>query len=311
MTDRVRVGLVVEGFFDIPVWAGIDRGTFGAAGLDVEAVVLGGIDPLTEALHAGDVQVAVGAPEHVIRDVECGGSLRMVGGNLNRLTHSMIVRPGINRLEDLRGRTIGVSALSAGTSSLWRSMLADVGLHYPYDYSMVEAGPVPPRHDKLLTGEIDAAMQTDPHNYIAEDAGLDNLGSVLDWIPFFQFTSINVDERWAASHSALLTKFLAVMVRMSDWMYSHREEAVDLAARRITVERHYLDRAWQDHIDTGALPRDLRLQRASIDTTAAMMRSSRSDELGLAPDSTADQYVNTDYLLAAQRGLGLREVGLV
>jgi len=311
MTTRVRVGLVVEGFFDVPVWAGIDRGTFAAAGLDVEAVVLGGIDPLTEALRAGEVQVAVGAPEHVVRDVESGGSLRMVGGNLNRLTHSIIVRPGINRLEDLRGRTIGVSALSAGTSSLWRSMLADVGLHYPDDYAMVEAGPVPPRHGKLLSGEIDAAMQTDPHNYLAEDAGLGNLGPVSDWIPFFQFTSINVDDRWALLHSALLTDFLAVMVRMSEWMYDNRQDAVDVAASRMAVDRHYLDRAWQDHIATEAIPRDLRLLWASIDTAAAMMRFSRRDELAMNPESTADRYVNTDYLLAAQRNLGRPEVGLV
>jgi len=311
VTTAIRVGLVVEGFFDVPFWAGIDHGGFAAAGLDVDAVVLGGIDSVTAALLRGDVQVAVGSPEHVIQDVEAAGQLRMIAGNLNRLTHSLIVRPDILTLRDLRGRTLGVSALSAGTSSLWRSMLADIGLYYPDDYTIVEAGPVPPRHGKLLSGEIDAAMQTDPHNYIGEDAGLGNLGPARGWIPYFQFTSVNVDSRWASANSDAVTDFLAVTLQTSAWMYEDQQGAVDLAARYMPVARPYLERSWHDHVESEALPRDLRLLRASIETAAAMMRVSRGDELTVDPDATADRYVDTSYLIAAQRRLGLAEAGLV
>ncbi|MDB5966025.1 MAG: ABC-type nitrate/sulfonate/bicarbonate transport system periplasmic component-like protein, partial [Polaromonas sp.] len=65
----------------------------------------------------------------------------------------------------MRGKTIGVSALSGGTSSLFVDILERAGLHYPGDYTMVEAGPVPPRHEQLMNRIIDAGMQTDPHNY--------------------------------------------------------------------------------------------------------------------------------------------------
>jgi hypothetical protein len=37
-----------------------------------------------------------------------------------------------------------------------------------------ETGGVPPRHKALLEGSIDAALQSVPWNFVAEDAGLRN-----------------------------------------------------------------------------------------------------------------------------------------
>ena len=108
--ERLRLGIVVPAFFYVPYWAAGERGFYREAGLEVQITSFGGIDKVTEALKAGDLDVGVGSPEHVIHDVETGGQLRMVGGNVNRLTHDLIAQPEIKRLEDLRGKVIGVSA---------------------------------------------------------------------------------------------------------------------------------------------------------------------------------------------------------
>lgn len=305
MSQVIRVGLVTDGFFNVPFYAGVDQGLFAAAGLAVENVVMGGIDAVTEGLRNGDIQVGVGSPEHIIQDVEAGGSLRMVAGSLNRLTHSLVVQPGITSLADLRGRVIGVSALSAGTSSLFRSILDDVGLSWPGDYTIVEAGAVPPRHERLLSGEIDAAMQTDPHNYIAEDAGLDSLGSVMDLIPWFQFTSINVNTKWAEPNEDAVVSFLEVVLDTSEWMYSNRAGAVAAARPHMRIDDRYIERAWEDHITTETLPRDLRLLKPSIQTALSMMRRYRESESPVDPGATPDKYVDERYLAQAQQNRGM------
>ncbi|OXR48093.1 nitrate ABC transporter substrate-binding protein, partial [Pusillimonas sp. T2] len=215
----MRLGIVVPAFFYVPYWAAVDKGFYKDVGLDVSIIVYGGIDPLTKALKAREVDIGIGSPEHVIHNVEAGGDLRMVGGNVNRPTHSLIVQPEIKTLSDLRGKVLGVSALSGGTSSLFIDILERVGLKYPQDYVIVEASVVPPRHEKLMSREIDAAMQTDPHNYMAEDAGLNNLGAVSDWIPYFQFNSVNVRSSWASSHRDELVKFLAASIKASKWLF--------------------------------------------------------------------------------------------
>ena len=302
---KLRIGMVTEGFFDVPYWAALDRGWFSEVGLDVEIEVMGGIDKETEALLAGDIQIGIGSTEHVIRNIEEGGPLRVIAGNIVKLTHSLIVQPEITALQDLRNRTIGVSALSAGTSSVFFDMLERVGLSYPDDYAIVEAGAVPPRHQLLLDRTIDAAMQTDPHNYMAEDAGLGNLGPVTDWVPHFQFASLNVDRRWADANRDVLDAFLRVALRGSQWMYEDADGAVETAHKHMGVERHYLRRAWKDNLSLQAIPRDLRLFTAGMQTTLDLMRRDRSAQVAIPVDATPSKYVWTEPLARAQEAAGL------
>ena len=82
-------------------------------------------------------------------------------------------------------------------------MLAAHGLNYPGDYQVKHTGGVPPRHKALLAGEIDAGLQSVPWNYVAEDAGMNNLGDAIDYVPDWQFVSVNVNGAWAAANRAL------------------------------------------------------------------------------------------------------------
>lgn len=305
MTERLHLGIVVPAFFYVPYWAADEQGFYRDAGLEVEITSFGGIDAVTKALQDGSIDVGIGSPEHVIHDVEAGGQLRMVGGNVNRLTHDLIAQPEIRRLEDLRGKVIGVSAFSGGTSSLFIEILKGAGLNYPGDYEIVEAGVVPPRHGKLMRREIDAGMQTDPHNYIAVDAGLSNLGAVSGWIPYFQFTSVNVRLDWAQGHSGTLVKFLAASIKGSFWMAQDGDGAVALAHRRMDVEERYARRAWHDHIHSDALPLDLHLNARSIETAMDMIRKDRSAAFRIAAESTPERYVDVSFLGEAQRLAGV------
>lgn len=311
MADQLHLGIVVPAFFYVPYWAALEQGFYADAGLDVTVTAFGGIEPVTQALRDGSIQVGVGSPEHVIHDVEAGGDLRMVGGNVNRLTHDLIAQPEIKQLEDLRGKVIGVSSLSGGTSSLFMEIMKGVGLEHPRDYTLVAAGVVPPRHEMLMRREIDAGMQTDPHNYIAEDAGLSNLGPVSQWIPYFQFTSVNVRLGWADSHPDTLTRFLVASIRGSRWMANDQAGAVDLARRRMGVEERYAVRAWHDHIDGDALPLDLHLDSRSIQTAMDMIRNDRSSTFTIPIEAAPGRYVAERFLQQAQRSAAVPERTLV
>ncbi len=305
MNTALHVGIVVPAFFYVPYWAALENGWYAEAGLDVRFTVYGGIDPLTAALKKGEVDIGIGSPEHVIHDVEAGGDLRMIAGNVNRPTHSLIAQADIKTLQDLRGKTLGVSALSGGTSSLFIDILERAGLNYPDDYTIVEAGVVPPRHDRLLRKEIDAAMQTDPHNYMAQDAGLSDLGPVAQWIPYFQFNSVNARASWTQANPETVTQFLQASIRSSQWLFENREAAIDIAEKQMKIARHYLERAWADHTTDEALPSDLRLERRSIETALQMMGRDRN--VKLAADASPEKYVEVSYLAQAQQRAGVPE----
>ena len=300
--DRIRFGVVIEAMHHLPYWAALQHGQYRDRGLDVEFTVCGSVEETTRALKSGEIDVCAGSPENVIQDVEAGGNLRMIGGNVNRLTHDLIVQPEIKSLADLRGKVVGVSTPTGGTSSLFIDVLRQAGLTQG-EYRIVVAGVVPPRHAKLMAREIDAGMQTDPHNYIAEDAGLGNLGHVSQWIPYFIFSSINTRLDWAEAHGDALTHLLAASIQASQWMFADRAAACALAASWMNIDQGYTERAWDDLGELDAVPVDLHIKAASLRRTIENMRNDR--QISIETDVLISKYLNLEYLAAAQKLLGL------
>lgn len=135
---------------------------------------------------------------------------------------------------------------------------------------------------------------------MAEDSGFTNLGAVLKWIPYFQFTSINVDRSWSEENRDIVVRFLAASIRASQWVADNEDEAVRLAVDKMDVEERYARRAWHDHIQGDALPLDLRLDERSIETALAMIRRDRNASIIIANDATWKKYVDESYLEAAK-----------
>ena len=151
----------------------------------------------------GSLQVVIGSPESAMQNAAAGGPLRLIAGNAGKLVHSLIARAPFKQIADLRGATIGILNMKEGTFFHIKTMLAAHGLNFPADYKVTETGGVPPRHKALLEGAIDAGLQSVPWNFVAEDAGMNNLGNVIDYVPDWQFVSINANSEWAVRQSAI------------------------------------------------------------------------------------------------------------
>ena len=167
--DRLNFACVSRNYFNMPIWIASDAGLFAEEGLEVAIDHIEGVDEVTDRLHQGLAHLVYGISEHVVLDHEAGGAQQIIGGNVNRLPFSLISRNSIRTIADLRGKTIGVSSIEAGSSSLIIELLKQAGLSYPEDYRMDAVGPILARWEQLQSGGIDAGLQGAPLNYIAMD----------------------------------------------------------------------------------------------------------------------------------------------
>jgi ABC-type nitrate/sulfonate/bicarbonate transport system substrate-binding protein len=297
MPDKVVVGLVSRTFFNMPLWIGVENGFFADADLEVETSIFGNASQAPPLLD-GTFQFVIGSPEVTMQNAAGGGPLRIVAGNAGKLVHSLIARAPFARIEDLRGATIGILNTKEGTFFHIKTMLAAHGLHYPGDYQIKETGGVPPRHKALLEGSIDAGLQSVPWNYAAEDDGMRNLGNVIDYVPDWQFVSVNANGEWAAAHEDIACRFLRAMLRGTEWLYAHRAESSRIAAREMPAPLHHAERAWDYFNATNALTRVMSVNVIGLTKVIATLR-----EAGLLPaDAPSDPsfYVADRYLLAAR-----------
>jgi len=299
MPDKIVVGLVSRTFFNMPLWTGLENGYFAEAGLAVETNIFGNASQAPPLLD-GTFQFVIGSPEVTMQNAAAGGPLRIIAGNAGKLVHSLIARAPFKRIEDLRGTTVGILNTKEGTFFHVKTMLAAHGLHHPGDYTVKETGGVPPRHKALLEGTIDAGLQSVPWNYVAEDEGMRNLGNVIDYVPDWQFVSINANDQWAAAHEEIIHRFLRAMLRGTEWLYAHRTESSRIAAREMPAPLHHAEHAWDYFNETDALTRDMSVNMAGLAKVIATLQ-----EAGLLPaESSAEPsfYVNDRYLRAARAG---------
>jgi ABC-type nitrate/sulfonate/bicarbonate transport system substrate-binding protein len=296
--DTLRFAAVSRNYFNMPVWVAKDAGLFADEGLDVAIELHEPIDEVTARLREGRVQLAFGVTEHVVLDSEAGGDLRIIGGNVNRLPFWLVARKGIRSIADLRGKTVGVSSIQAGSSSLVMKLLAAHGLEYPRDYTIRAVGPILARWELLRAGEIDAGLQGAPLNFIARDQGYPMLCEPRDE---FQFTSLNVDRRWAAANPELMLRFMRAFVRAHQWFFANRDAAARIAVEQTGIPQAYALQAWDQYTREEIFPPDGDLATIAVQNlieTSALIRAAPGRMARSAEDC-----IDRSYLRAAQRDI--------
>jgi ABC-type nitrate/sulfonate/bicarbonate transport system substrate-binding protein len=289
---------VSQNYFNMPVWIAKHRGMFADEGLDVAIELYEGVDEVTNRIRDGRAEIGYGITEHVILDSESGGFLEIVGGNVNRLPFSLIAGKTIRTAEDLRGKTVGVSSIEAGSSSLVMKLLAARGLEYPRDYKIRAVGPILTRWQMLQSGEIDAGLQGAPLNYIAVDQGYPSLCEPRQEVPYFQFTSLNVDSRWAKANTDTMHRFLRAFVRAHAWFFANRDGVTPIALAETRIAQRYAERAWDEYSRDEIFPRDGDASDAAVQ--ALIEISSLIRAVPNRVKSQAADYINRSYLHAAQ-----------
>src|SRR5437870_6014823 len=110
------------------VWMAKESGAFEKNGIQAEIIFISSGPVVVQALIGGDLQGGSAASNAVINAVLSGAPIVAVGGTANRPYHRLFVQQDINRIEDLKGKTLGVTRFGSITDNLTRILLRKHGL---------------------------------------------------------------------------------------------------------------------------------------------------------------------------------------
>jgi ABC-type nitrate/sulfonate/bicarbonate transport system substrate-binding protein len=154
----------------------------------------------------------------------------------------------------------------------------------------------------LQSGEIDAGLQGVPLDLIAIDQGFTALCDPRERFPDFQFTSLNVDARWARAHRDRVLRFMRGFIGAHHWFYANREGATAIAMHETSIERRYAERAWDAYTSAEIFPRDGDASSAAVQ---ALIDISGLIRALPARQRRADDYIDRAYLRAARASLAI------
>jgi NitT/TauT family transport system substrate-binding protein len=171
---KIRVGLPNRGVPNLGLMAAQRYGFFRAQGLDAELIVMRPSISL-QTLMAGDLDYST-ALASAARASVSGLPLRIIMALTVGQDFSLVVRPEIRRMEDLKGKTLATSGVGEFTDVGARLVLKKYGLVPETDVKLRALfGNHPLRLSALQAGQIDGTIMAMPYNKMAVKMGFREL----------------------------------------------------------------------------------------------------------------------------------------
>src|SRR5215471_5985550 len=168
---QIYVGVSSVSMGNIIIYVTKEAKLFEKYGLYADPVAMRGSGESSKAMIGGSIQVAPIATPTVITADLAGADLVILSHTLPGVIHAMVAKPEIKRVEDLKGKKIGVTTFGSLTDFLVRHILRKKGLNPDRDIALIQIGGDPERIGALKQGAIDAASLSFPGYAIAMKMG--------------------------------------------------------------------------------------------------------------------------------------------
>lgn len=217
-------------------YVAMEKGFFEEVGLLVTEDDLvefeGGVQSLRGGA-SGGLDVAGTSADPLIIAAAAGGGVKGIGTYASKLSVSMVVQPGIDTVEDLRGKKIGIQEIGGFSEVMARALLASAGMT-PDDVQYVNVSTAG-RVTGLVTGQIDAAPLHVDQAYSAmeEKSDLKIVANMWDVLPEWWYAAYMVtdDQLNDPEQRANLVAFQTAIIKAQRFMYENKEETIDIAVK--------------------------------------------------------------------------------
>jgi ABC-type nitrate/sulfonate/bicarbonate transport system substrate-binding protein len=281
---------------EVPNAVAARQGFFAREGLAVTMVPLAGTTRMVAALDKGEVDATGTATPYMIEAALKGSDAVAVIGGVANPMYSLIAKPGIKSVADLKGKLVALSAPPDTITLSTKMLLAKGGLH-DGDYRFKEIIGSSQRAACLASGECDAVPLSQPEDVVLGRKGFEKLGESLEVVPNLQFNVIAARRSWAAAHEeamvALARAFGATFRLLRD--PAHRDEVVqaivettgaDAAAARAILALYY-------EPDRGVMPKQGEINMSGMTAVIALLGAAGRVPPPLPP---AERFVDLRYL---------------
>jgi NitT/TauT family transport system substrate-binding protein len=199
--DRLAIGYSSASGVFAGLWVAQEGRLFEKYDIESRLVLIASGSLMVQAMLGGDLPVA-GAAGSAAVDASLGGADVVMFGSMVKVPAFYIMAlPEIKTIDDLRGKSVGVTRFGSSTDFTMRYILRKQGLEPGRDVTLIQTGDLFAAAAMLRTRAIVAAPFSSPANLRAEEAGakvLMNMGKAGVYFPHDAFMArrsfINTNE---------------------------------------------------------------------------------------------------------------------
>jgi ABC-type nitrate/sulfonate/bicarbonate transport system substrate-binding protein len=201
----------------------------------------------------------------------------------------LISQPEIARAADLKGTTLGASAVRGGpdTTAL-RLLLLENGLK-DGDYTIVQAGGVADRTAAMKTRAIQAVYQVEPQATLLRDAGFREIDNGSNYPSLKNIHGLILVSRpsWYQARPDVAINFIRAWDAITQWLYdpANKQEVIAITSKTMQVGDGPAQNAYDLHIGQKVPAQDLHITEAFMQQFIANQKriGEGGDDLPLDP----------------------------
>ena len=248
---RVRFGYPSLGFRQGHIWVAKDEGLFKKYGLDVDPIFLRGGQLAIQALAAGDPPImSIG---QVVQANLAGFDLALVAGVESYYDSTIYGRGTVTRLEQLKGKRLGISGYGAATHFAALIVAKHLNLDPNKDLTLVPGGPDTERIAALSSGKIDASVFNSSTVPIAKRMGFTELVYLPDLGVEVQGNGMATTRGYIKSSREIVKAALKGYIEGINYIFQNRAATQKVFARYMrTNDAEVLEQSYQAYLKTTA-----------------------------------------------------------
>src|SRR5262249_51381827 len=188
------------------------------------------LDVSGPSCHGGShLGFALLAEERIVRNHRPPAEGHVMGCHWVVVPHAIMVKAGVDKMEDLRGKSIAVSAPGSFPDMLARVALAKFNIA-PSDVTLAAVGGDRDRYTALVGGVVDAAVVSNEYLPLASSKNLKMLLEGRDALPNFLRICMFSSGKVLAQRREDAIRYLSAQSKALRYALTHRDETIKLTA---------------------------------------------------------------------------------
>lgn len=246
---KIKIGYPAISYNQIHIWVAKDAGLFRKHGLDAEIVFFRGGQMATQALVAGDPPIVnIGT---VVQAGLQGHDVVLIASSENAYNYSVVARPGITKIEQLKGKRLGVSGFGSASHNASLILFKKFNLEPNKDVAVVVAGPTSDRLSAVEGGRIDATLLTPSELPRARKQGLVEIYDMADLGIEVQGNGFATSRSFIKSQRETVLSALKGYVEAIYYIHHNRDETRKIVAKYLRLsDPEVLDATYSAFVKT-------------------------------------------------------------
>jgi NitT/TauT family transport system substrate-binding protein len=211
------------------LWIGREAGLFEKNGLKVDAAYIRSGTTFAQALVAGEIQMAqMGGPAVLAAGV-AGADVVILAVAFN--TTPIVIMGTVSKMEELKGKAIGVTRYGSNTDISARFAVKKFGLQPDKDVAFVQLEDYAGIMGGIASGRIAAGALADPFTLHAVKLGYKEIANVASMGLEFPFVSVATKKSFVKDHPDTVRRFVRAYTEAIAVYVNNRELAMKVTAK--------------------------------------------------------------------------------